>query len=307
LNFKFSQMPPVPRVLAIAWLFLACVVCAPVSPVASPVSGSTISPFQAHTWCDQLGWIVWRPDPAHGARLGEFVCSGYIYSANAGWIHLGTGTPENGIHYQNDSASDYGINHDQEGNLRGFAYGANLGWIHFEEEGAPRIDLATGLLSGSVYSANAGWIHLSNDPYFLRTDSIAPGTDSDGDGIPDAWELIHAGNLTLFDGFSDSDQDGSTDLQEYLAGTDPLDPEDRFIITAFSLSSDRQRVTLTFSSRANREYLVATSQEIGPQPDWFPLSSLPELGNGETLSLTVTNEQAVSHGFFRIQALRPLR
>jgi hypothetical protein len=300
-------MPLLPRAATITWLILLGVLCTRVSPVAGAEAGSTISPFHDSAWADQLGWIKWRPDPAHGARLGEFVCSGYLYSANAGWINLGNGVPENGIHYQNNSASDYGINHDQLGNLRGFAYAANLGWIQFEKVGAPRVDLQSGRLSGSVYSANAGWIHLSNDPYFLQTDSLAPGTDSDGDGIPDAWELIHAGNLTLFNSVSDVDKDGSTDLEEYLAGTDPLDPEDRLIITAFSLESDRKTMTLTFPSRSTREYAVAASRKIGLESDWVQLSSVPQLGNDGAGSLTVTNEQTVSDWFFRIQASRPLR
>jgi len=37
-----------------------------------------------------------------------------------GWISLGSGTPTNGIYYQNQSASDYGVNQDGLGNLRGF-------------------------------------------------------------------------------------------------------------------------------------------------------------------------------------------
>src|SRR6267143_3685374 len=71
-----------------------------------------------------IGWIDCRGDAANGAVIGEFVCSGYIYAANVGWIHLGTGTPANGIRYQNNSATDYGVNHDGLGNLSGYAYGA---------------------------------------------------------------------------------------------------------------------------------------------------------------------------------------
>ena len=53
-----------------------------------------------------------------------------------GWIHLGDGTPANGIRYQNNSASDYGVNHDGLGNLSGLAYGANIGWINARGDGA---------------------------------------------------------------------------------------------------------------------------------------------------------------------------
>jgi hypothetical protein len=112
---------------------------------------STINPNHASAWGGNIGWTNWRPDQANGAQIGEFVCAGYIYSANAGWINLGNGRPANGVRYQNQSATDFGVNHDQLGNLTGLAYGANIGWINFETNGAPRLDLQTGKLSGSVF------------------------------------------------------------------------------------------------------------------------------------------------------------
>ncbi len=45
-------------------------------------------------------------------------------------------------------------------------------------------------------------------------------TDRDGDGMGDAWERQHFGDLS-HDGTADSDGDGVSDLQEYLNGTDP--------------------------------------------------------------------------------------
>lgn len=49
--------------------------------------------------------------------------------------------------------------------------------------------------------------------------------DSDGDGIPDEWELAHGMNPTdASDINGDLDGDGYTNLEEYMAGTDPQDP-----------------------------------------------------------------------------------
>jgi hypothetical protein len=42
----------------------------------------------------------------NGAVIGDYVCSGYIYAANVGWINLGSGSPTNGIRYQNFSAAE---------------------------------------------------------------------------------------------------------------------------------------------------------------------------------------------------------
>ena len=44
--------------------------------------------------------------------------------------------------------------------------------------------------------------------------------DSDGDGLPDSWELANFGNLAQT-ASGDPDRDGFSNLQEYLAGSDP--------------------------------------------------------------------------------------
>ena len=198
--------------------------------LATGRAATTIDPAHSVAYGGNLGWTDWRGDTTNGAVIGDYVCSGYLYAANAGWISLGNGSPTNGIRYQNLATNDFGVNHDGLGRLRGYAYAANLGWISFEDTGAPDVDLRTGNLSGSVYSANAGWISLSNSVAFVRTQSISPGT-LDTNGLPVAWELTCFGT-TGVNPDADPDGDGMSNLQEYLAGTDPNDPNDRLQVTA---------------------------------------------------------------------------
>jgi len=49
---------------------------------------------------------------------------------------------------------------------------------------------------------------------------INSADDTDGDGMPDAWEMAHFGTLDR-DGTGDFDGDGISDLDEYLYGTNP--------------------------------------------------------------------------------------
>jgi len=56
----------------------------------------------------------------------------------------------------------------------------------------------------------------------LRITTSRPlGLSSDGDALPDEWEIEHFGELS-HDGSEDSDGDGMSDLVEFRAGTDPL-------------------------------------------------------------------------------------
>ncbi len=139
---------------------------------------TTIDAANHYAYGANLGWIDWRGDTANGAVVGLSVVSGNIYSANVGWINLGDGTPVNGQTYLNNSATDFGVNRDAAGNLRGYAYGANIGWINFEANGAPKMDLLTGQFSGSVYSANCGWISLSNATTYVQSTVFAGNAGS---------------------------------------------------------------------------------------------------------------------------------
>ncbi len=49
--------------------------------------------------------------------------------------------------------------------------------------------------------------------------------DSDADGLPDYWEKENFKSETAAEPEKDSDEDGFTNLQEFLDGTDPKDPE----------------------------------------------------------------------------------
>jgi hypothetical protein len=59
-----------------------------------------------------------------------------------------------------------------------------------------------------------------------KTCEIDPALDTDRDGLPDVWELKFFNCATCADPDEDYDKDGYTNLEEYRAGTNPLDPND---------------------------------------------------------------------------------
>ena len=69
-------------------------------------------------------------------------------------------------------------------------------------------------------------------------------TDTDGDGMPDAWEVDHGLNPIVNDAIADLDGDGLSNLNEYLTHRNPNDPAD-----AKALPSGVQVVLRTPSSQ----------------------------------------------------------
>jgi hypothetical protein len=268
----------------------------------SAQAGSTINAVSRYGYGANLGWIDWRGDTNNGAVIGEYVCSGYIYSANVGWINLGNGAPTNGIYYQNVSSNDFGVNQDGSGNLRGYAWGANIGWISFESNGVPKVDMANGRMNGYAWSANCGWISLSNAFVQVKTDTIAPGADTDGDGLPDAWERLNFGNLSAVPG-GDPDGDGASNLQEYLAGTNPNDPNDVLRITYVARGDVLPDfTTLRWTAKPTRFYTIQYRPTVNPGDSW-----LDSIGYGFGVSNSTFNTSGPTNAeFYRIRAYRPI-
>lgn len=276
-------------------------------------AATSINSANRFSYGANIGWMDWRGDVANGAVIGEFVCSGYIYSANVGWIQLGDGTPANGVRYLNLSGDDFGVNHDGAGNLRGFAYGANIGWLYFTDQAAngatyqgPTVDLVTGRLSGYVYGANVGWISLNNQFAYVQTDRIQMGPDTDADGLPDDWERLYAGSPTTLNGAGDEDRDGMSNAQEYLADTNPLERSSALRVTSFMANSRGTANTITFTSRPTRLYEVQERTTLTPDSSWVDsgLGTIrPDSGATTTRSFT---DAASPTRFFRVEANRPL-
>jgi hypothetical protein len=99
--------------------------------------------------------------------------------------------------------------------------------------GGPYNTIATGLsptyLNSGLAPATTHYYKISavggggesGDSSVASATTLSGGADSDGDGLPDPWELQYFGNLNQ-NGLGDWDGDGINNLQEFQKGTDPV-------------------------------------------------------------------------------------
>ena len=261
---------------------------------------SNVDPNHAASSSSFIGAIDWRPSAEQGASINQYFCSGFLHGELVGWIQLGDGAPADGLRYRNTAAADFGVNVLPSGALRGFAYGANIGWINFEDQGNPRVDWVTGKLLGSIYSANTGWMPLDGLENSIQLIEIGASADADADGLPDAWEISRAGALTALTASRDSDGDGLTDHDEFLAGTDPLNPAEK--LGPIRLSADK---VIQWPTQNGHLYLLERRASLNPSSPWESVHPAPIMGTGQEASFNLSASLS-GPGFFRVRAFPPL-
>ena len=129
---------------------------------------------------------------------------------------------------------------------------------------------------------------------------LPTGTDSDGDGMSDAWEYQHFGNLTSTAANTDADGDGYTNLEEYEADTDPTNYYSALRIQSITESgSASSDISIVTSSQRN--YTLYRSNDLGITDTWTAIHG-PIAGNGAALTLKdSTNPTTQSNRFYRVE------
>jgi hypothetical protein len=141
---------------------------------------------------------------------------------------------------------------------------------------------------------------ITNSNGFVTNPNSA---DTDGDSIPDAWEVEYGLDpVGVSNDEVDSDNDGMTDADEYVADTNPTNAASFFEMSGFVVSTNQ---TITFNGSTAREYQLfyTTNDLAATNLSWTATQSDLIWGTGTNTSISVTNP--ADNAFYRLRVTLP--
>jgi hypothetical protein len=140
----------------------------------------------------------------------------------------------------------------------------------------------------------------------LFTGNTDPDLDADANGLPDAWEDQYFPGQTMIP-HADSDGDGTSNLMEYLAGTNPTDRSSKFQPTGMLNGSI---YTMPIQTVQGRTYKVWVTKNLS---SWTLHQTYLGDGTQKVFSFDPTTTSAgplhslthPSSYFFRVEVVLP--
>jgi hypothetical protein len=125
--------------------------------------------------------------------------------------------------------------------------------------------------------------NLASSSGVERTFTLTVLPDSDGDGLPNVWELAHGLRTNdASDAGMDTDLDGVSNFDEYTAGTNPTNAQS--VLSIETILRTNAATMLTFHAASNKTYTVEArlKAEAGP---WLRVADVLAVRTNRTVSI----------------------
>jgi hypothetical protein len=208
--------------------------------IADPISGQDwFELYNRDTAPVELSGLALTDDPSLAGQ-GKYRISPLSFIADRGWVKwIADEQPEQGPNHVNFRLDRAGELLRIYGPFQNLIDSVDFGWQ------------PPGASLGRWPDGGTNIVVFATTP----TPGYANQIDTDGDGMADSWEQVFGLNPnSQTDAASDPDEDGLTNYQEYLSGTDPRNPQSCLQIAAAYLGDGQ--IEIHFDAAANKSYTV---------------------------------------------------
>jgi len=155
------------------------------------------------------------------------------------------------------------------------------------------------LTPASTHSVRLGYVLADGrrGPLTEIVEATTWGEDSNGDGLPDDWQTLYwSGDSSLWPSpVADTDQDGTDNRSEFLAGTNPINPSSNLRLL---VATDSSATTLRWTTVPGSVYQILASTDF---KSWQPLGEA-RFASGESDLLQLSSKSQMS--FYRVTRVR---
>jgi hypothetical protein len=131
-----------------------------------------------------------------------------------------------------------------------------------------------------------------------RTFTLAVLADSDGDGLPNVWELAHGLRTNdASDAVMDTDLDGVANRGEYTAGTNPTNAQS--VLRIETIRRTNAATALTFQAASNKTYTAEARTGAETEP-WQRVIDVLASTTNRTVSVMDGNSSSEAVRYYRL-------